>query len=223
MKKRVITPIVACALTVCMCVPVFATESSDMLNGPATINLDVNDAMESENFQVMTRTEYISELASSKNITYEQAEKIVDSDIAEAKSSMPNTLAWQGDTMHDNGDTTTTVYGRVYADYQHPSGMSLRYSVQAVLLRTHYGAQWISCNSSGTIIPGSGRYTFSGNCTASIIATRQLRLVVEGYFEIASSVAESIGVDIDVLNYSYSVGWTQYYRGEVYKTHIENV
>lgn len=223
MKKRVIAPFVACALTVCMCVPVFATESSDMVNEPDVISLNANDAMESENFQVVTRTEYISELAASKNITYEQAEKIVDSEIAEAKSSMPSTFAWQGDTMHDNGDTTTTVYGRVYSDYQHPSGMKLRYSVQAVLIRTHYGAQWASCNSTGTIIPGSGQYTFSGNCTASIISNTQLRLVAEGYFEIAQSVAESVGVNLEVLDYSYSVGSTVYYRGEVYNTHVERV
>ena len=48
--------------------PVFASESSE----PDV--LDANDVALCENFEVMTRTEYISELAESKGISYQMAE-----------------------------------------------------------------------------------------------------------------------------------------------------
>lgn len=183
--------------------------------------LSAADTEGSEWFQPMTREEYIAEMAVSKGITYSQAEEILDQAIDAAIASIPAPMSWEGDTYVNNGDSTHTIYGRVFVNYLDDSGMSVTYSVQAALVKSNYGSTWVSCNENGTYVPGSGAYTFYGSCTASIITTRQLRLVLDGYFEISFSDAWSIGVDLEVCEYSYTSGFTTYYRRPVYQVHVE--
>ena len=183
--------------------------------------LFADDLAGSEYFQPITREEYISELASSQGISYSMAAQMIDNDIEAALASIPAPMSWIGDTAVDNGDTTSTVYGKVYCNYYDPSGMSVTYSVQAVLIQSHYGSTWVRCDPTGRFTPGSGVYSFYGDCTANIITNRQLRLVLDGYFEIAYSTSNAVSFDFEVLEYSRSEGLTTYYRKDIYQVHIE--
>lgn len=123
----------------------------------------------------------------SQGISYAMAAQLVDNDIETALASVPAPMSWIGDTVVDNGDTTSTVYDKVYCDYYESSGISVTYSVQAVLIQSHYVATWVRCDPTGRFTPESGAYSFYGDGTANIITNRELRLVLDGYFEIAYS------------------------------------
>lgn len=191
--------------------PVSAYENND----------ELDTCLCAEHFETMTREEYIQGIAATNNISFEEAEQQVDSDIEEALAKIPSTLSWIGDTTVSNGDTTYTVYGRVTQKYEDASGMTVTYQVQAVLIKSVYGSTWASCNSTGTTVPGSGGYTFSGSCEASIISNRQLRMTLTGYFEVSTSLAHQLSFDLELFQYSHSIGNDQYYRRSVYDSKIE--
>ncbi len=215
MLKKMMLAILALTL-VCSSLPVEATcaPTSELVYSAA-------DADSADWFEEMTREEYITEYAQTNSMTYEAAEEEIDSAIVSSIAALPAPMSWYGDTVVGNGDNTSTVYGRVSATFVDASGMSATYKVQAIQIKSHYGATWSSCNENGTFTPGSGSYTLIGSCTASVISTRNLRMVLDGYFEISKSVADSIGVDLGVCQYSYTSGTTMYYRRDVYDVHIE--
>ena len=86
--------------------------------------------------------------------------------------------------------------------------------------QSHYGATWISVEYT-QINPGSGNYNFYGTCSATIISTRELRLVLDGYWEIATTTSSSIGYAIYGFSTNRTVGETVYMRKNVYQIHIE--
>lgn len=174
-------------------------------------------------FIPMSREAYIASKAAGENISYEEAEADVDSKIAAAIAAIPSTQAWSPDTTVDNHDTTYTSYGRIYKIYTHASGLSMRYSVEAVKLRSTQGANWIDLNTSSAWCQpdGSGNHNFIGTTSANLLSNTQIRLAVTGYFEISESLAASSSINLELFAYSVTVGKTVYYRDNVSDVHIE--
>lgn len=210
MIKRVASSVLAVIVCLSLSVHVFAannTESHD----------------EEYYFVPMSREEYITSKAAGQNISYGEAEAELDAKIAAAKAEIPNPMVWAPDTSVDNGDTTYTSYGRIYKVYTHASGLKMRYSVEAVKLRSYQGSMWIEINENSTWCQpeGNGRYTFSGVTTATMISKTQVRLAVTGYFEITKSNALAAGINIGLLSFSTSNGSEIYYRNNIDDHHIE--
>ena len=208
-------------ITICMvigsliAVPVFASTLSD--------TTPPDDYTYSEHFVPMTREEYLQSKVAHENISYEEAARDLDAKILAAAAALPAPLSWGSDTTVDNNDTTYTSYGRVYKIYTHASGLKMRYSVEAVKLRSPHGANWIEVNTGSAWCQpeGSGQYTFDGSVTANLIDNRTIRLAVTGYFEIEESVAVGMELNLELFSFSSSVGSTTYYRDNVSDVLIE--
>lgn len=194
--------------------------------------MTVDDFCGSEYFTPMTREEYIANKATIEGITYSEAEAIVDQKVDAAIAALPATTvdagnamvspsSWIGDTTVTNKDGTFTIYGRVSSIYTHTSGLKALYYTQAVAVASHYGKTWADCTSVGNAEPyGSGNFQFIGTCSANLISTTQIRLVLNGYFQIAKTIAENSGIS-NYFSYSTTVGTTTYLRANIYTTHIE--
>lgn len=183
--------------------------------------LTADDLLGSEFFEPMTREKYISELASTEGITYVEAEAKVDADMEAALASLPAPLSWEQDSTVDKGSGVYWNYGRVISTFTHATGLTVSFSVQAIMLRTQYGTNWVSCSSTGTYYPGSGNFTFHGGVTASLISTTQLRMVLDGYIQIKRTIANSLGLNIAEFSGSTTISGEQYLRDEAYKAHTE--
>lgn len=202
-------------ITICMvissliAVPVFASTLSD--------TIPPDDYTYSEHFVPMTREEYLQSKAAHESISYEEAAQDLDAKILAAAAALPAPLSWAPDTTVDNHDTTYTSYGRVYKVYTYASGLKMRYSVEAVKLRSPHGANWVEVNAGSAWCQpeGSGQYDFDGSVTANMIDRQTIRLAVTGYFEIEKTVAIDMGIDLEIFSSSYSVGSVIYYRGNV--------
>lgn len=202
-------------ITICMvigsliAVPVFASTLSD--------TTPPDDYTYSEHFVPMTREEYLQSKVAHENISYEEAARDLDAKILAAAAALPAPLSWSSDTTVDNNDTTYTSYGRVYKIYTHASGLRMRYSVEAVKLRSPHGANWIEVNTGSAWCQpeGSGQYTFDGSVTANMIDRQTIRMAVTGYFEIERTEAIDMGIDLELFSFSHSVGFVTYYRDNV--------
>lgn len=214
--KKIFSFALALMLVVTM-LPLSVCASTEKAAAPLPTSYDDS----SFTFIPISREEYITEFASSKGISYKDAEKIIDKCISDAVAQIPQPNAWEPDTSIDNGDTTDTVYGRVYGQFKHTSGLKISYSMQAIQITSNYGGTWVSCSSPGKVYPGSGEYTFNGSCTGSIINTTTLRVVLEGVFEVEREIALNLGINLDYLEFGYTGGSKTYYRTEVYKVYNE--
>jgi hypothetical protein len=200
----------------------------------AALASDSGGSSDSEQFVPMTREEYITSKAAGQGVDYETAEAELDAKIAAAVAALPtstiskpssgiSTRSWEIDTSIDNGDTTYTSYGRIYKIYTDPNGLKVRYSVDAVKLRSNHGAQWIEINASSAWVQpeGSTNYEFYGSPTANKISTTQVRLAVTGYFQLTKSEAVSGGINVGIANSTVTVSGTTYYRINASDVHIE--
>lgn len=177
-----------------------------------------------ENFIPISREEYIRTKSEKEGITYEEAEAIVDKDIENAKASLPAPNTWDDDHIVTNPNGTFTLYGRIYKIYTHKSGLKAQYEVQAVMVASHYGKSWASCDATGSAFPyGGGYFDFEGDCTASKISNTEIRMTLSGYFDIEESVATDMGINVELFSFSTSVGNTYHYRDNIYDTHMETV
>ncbi len=179
-------------------------------------------------FVPMSREEFLTRKAAAEGITYEEAAQIVDAEIQAALAALGGTampLGWTGDTTIDNGDTTYTIYGTVYDNNYHPSGMQAYFYADAVKLYHHYGSQFISTGQTGAWASGFGQYTLTpgSSVSATIInSNSQIRLALNASYEVAEDYAISLGLDFQFLNASATVGGTLYYRTDPFTdAHIE--
>lgn len=181
------------------------------------------DVSVSEHFQPITREEYIAEKALHNGISYEEAEASLDENIENALAALPFPADWESHQTVPNGDSTWTDYGRVVKIYTHKSGLQAIYSVNAVLVGSHYGANWVECDSTGVARAyGSGEYTFDGTCTARITTTTTILMSMEGVFEITKEYAINSDVDLSGFTFGTGVTGTEYYRTNVSDRHIEH-
>ncbi|MPM14577.1 hypothetical protein SDC9_60941 [bioreactor metagenome] len=210
MAKKLTSLALALVMCLSLCVPAFAYNREESFD-------------EKTYFVPMTREEYITSKATSQNMSYEAAAAELDEKIANAIAEIPSVRVWDPDTTVDNGDTTYTSYGRIYKVYTHASGLKMRYSAEAVKLRSTQGANWIEVNENSAWCQpeGSGNHNFIGNPTAKLLSNTQIRLAVTRYFEIAESTAISSGINLEFFSSSVSVGGTTYYRDNVNTSHIE--
>lgn len=175
------------------------------------------DFIPGENFELLTREEYITVKAEANGISYEEAEAILDENIQNAIAALPSPAVWEPGQSIQNPNTTVTIYGRIYQIYTHSCGMKAIYSVQATMIASHYGANWAECDASTCAARpyGDGHYTFTGDCTARITSTTTIFMTLEGYFEIEREIANSIGIDLGGLSFGGSTGDKSYYRANV--------
>ena len=121
--------------------------------------------------------------------------------------------AWNQGYSISIGAGTYELYGFVsYISYY--AGMYIRTVVPATLRGSNqYGYTWYTVDTdAATSLPGSGSYEYEGTVTVSIVTPQQLYIATAGNYTISLEEAESIGVDLEVCEYSYSVGTTTYYR-----------
>lgn len=228
MSKKLLSLALALVMSLALCIPAWAMDSNipTSTSTEAGTVMQIDQFLNDASFETITREEYIADKASHENISYTEAEQIVDANIKRAERATapitPN--LWEGDTSVGNGDDTVTIYGRVSQIYKHSRLLKAKYYVQAVVIASHYGKTWADCDSTGGADPyGSGPFTFSGSTTARIIDTTRLRMTLDGFFEMSKSDALSLGVDLELFNVSYSNGGTTYLRANVSDTHIETL
>lgn len=133
-----------------------------------------------------------------------------------------STYAWDFQYSVKMDDGTNRNYGFVaYSDSF--AGLSIRTVVPAVLRGTpQYGYTWESYDSSAaTSLAGSGAFTYEGSVTVSIVTTQQLYIATAGNYTISKTNAISLGVDLQLFEYSHTVGSTMYYRHYKTGSHIE--
>lgn len=213
MKKKRILPLVLCVLFVIssLLTGVSAQECEDD-EGPV-VYLDVNDITNSPYFEEVSREEYITEKANNLGVTYEEAEAIVDANIQNTLASIPSPATWDPDYYESNGDSTSTVYGRLSCIYTHTSGFKVIYYTQAVVIAHHYGQTWSDCDATGGADPyGDGEFTFSGTTTAKIVNSTTIRMTCSGYFQVEYDVALSLGI---TECFSASVSGSRYLRDNI--------
>lgn len=209
MKKAVRFGCLFLSLLICLSCTLFPASAADTATSSES------------SFVPITREEYILEKAHLEGITYSEAEAQLDAKLAEAYGNLVSPFSWVGDTSVDNGDTTRTVYGRIKKTFTYKSKFEANCVVNAVMISSNYGSNWVDCNSTGTVSPGSGNYDFIGQCTARIISTSQVRLALDGYFQVETSIAAGMNLGPSAFQSTISIGGVDYYRATVEYTHIE--
>lgn len=205
-------------------VPVFAHETQPEDREDLTSVESENVSNEEFSFVPMTREEYIKSKALHQNMSYAEAEAELDSKIA-AMQNIPTPLEWEPNKPSiDNGDTTYSVYGRVFKVYTDPAGFKVYYSVEAVKLTSNYGDNWVE------ILPESVYCTPYGNgvfkledkkVTAVLVSRLELRLSMIATVYITESHATSAGFNLELFSGSQTIGGEVYYRKMIEEVHIE--
>lgn len=170
-------------------------------------------------FVPMPKEEYEYYVNILKIGTNEEKNSVVNAIYEYANSNM-STYAWSSQYSQNMGDGTYLIQGFVTCSHS-KNGMVVRTTVPASMRGSgSAGYTWTGFDS-GYSAAANGNYTYSGNVTVSILTPTQLYIGVYGTFEIAKSVAISMGINLDALNYSYSVGSTDYYRTDFQGSHLE--
>lgn len=204
--KRILSIFVS-AILICSClspVSVAATETE-----PTTA------------FVPMSHEQY-DELVHLLGFGTEEEKQFAVDYILDANSGNSTTYSWSPNYTESMSDGTNRIFGFVtYRDWF--QGMGILVVVPATLRGTpQYGYTWYTVDTDNAYTsPASGSYTYSGTVTATISTTTKLYIATSGTYEIAEDVAVSMGIDLEVLNYSHSVGSTYYYRYFKTSSHIE--
>ena len=128
--------------------------------------------------------------------------------------------SWSSTVTDPMGDGTYLVQGFVTCSHTQ-NNMTVYTTVPASMRGSNTaGYTWVSYDS-GYSSAASGSYTYTGNVSVSLLAPNRMYIAVYGHFEIAASTAASIGVNLSLMNFSYSVSGTDYYRSEFTGYHTE--
>lgn len=177
------------------------------------------EAPESGTFVPMTKEDYARYVAILENGSdLERASAVRE--IFERGNSAISPYSWSSTVTDPMGDGTYLVQGFVTCSHTQ-NNMTVYTTVPASMRGSNTaGYTWVSYDS-GYSSAASGSYTYTGNVSVSLLAPNRMYIAVYGHFEIAASTAASIGVNLSLMNYSYSVSGTDYYRSQFNGSHIE--
>lgn len=131
------------------------------------------------------------------------------------------TYSWEATYKEDMHDGTYQIEGFVKCRHTY-NGMVVNTVTGATMRGSGtMGYTWTRCGTSYSSA-GSGGYTYDGAPEAYIQSPTKLYVGVKGRFEIAQSVAVSMGINLEVFDSSVEIGGTTYYRLEITDYHIEN-
>lgn len=179
------------------------------------------DAQIESTFVVTTPEKYEELVSILRNGSAEAKAEVIDYIFSISNNDVA-TCSWNDEYTIDVGDGTHRRYGFVsYTDST--LGMSIRTVVPAVLRgSSQYGYTWESVDASGAgSYAGSGSYTYEGNVSASIATTQQLYIFTNGTYTISKESAVSLGINLELLDYSHTTGSTMYYRYLATGHHVE--
>ena len=168
----------------------------------------------------VSREEYIQYKAESENLSYEEAEKLLDIQIWNTMIShglvtcSPLSTGFE-ETDYTYEDRVRTSYGYFYSQQPVPNSggyMSVKMSVFAVTVSA-YGGRYIAHVSGNVILQAgsNGGYTVSGGGDV-VWDDHTVRLSCTGNAEIALSIAHSVNLDAQVIQYGQTYGTTEYLR-----------
>lgn len=177
------------------------------------------EALESGTFVPMTKEDYARYVAILENGSdLEKASAVRE--IFERGNSAISPYSWSSTVTDPQGDGTYLVQGFVSCSHTQ-NKMTVYTTVPASMRGSNTaGYTWVSYGS-GYSSAASGSYTYTGNVSVSLLASNRMYIAVYGTFEIAASTAATIGVNLSLMNYSYSVSGTDYYRSQFNGSHTE--
>lgn len=213
MKKRISMFLLALVMVVAMALPTFAAS--------ATISV-CEDSVETDlasmdNFEPLSKDDYIASVAQYEGISYSQAAKKVEETRQDAikKWGDPSAIApynFNTTSSENLGNGTTLFYGYVYfIDNQANGVYPIRYQCPASYVSTHYGRYFTSVTKSGlAYATGSGPWALEDSqCDVYTKQTNgQITAVTLSYSGVIStkySVALSAGTAGSFFNVSGSV------------------
>lgn len=178
------------------------------------------EAPESGTFVPMTKEDYARYVAILENGSdLERASAVRE--IFERGNSAISPQSWSSTISEPQGDGTYLIQGFVTCSHTQ-NNMTIYTTVSAAMRGSNTAGYTWTDIGNGYSSAASGNYTYDdGGVSVRLTAPNKMYISVQGTFEIAASTASSIGVNLSVMNYSYSVSGTDYYRSQFTGYHVE--
>lgn len=197
-----------CSLAICLFLlvatlptSVFATEGG----------ITVEDALASGDFVPMSQEDYAYYANILENGTAQEKAAAVN-EIFSISEYGVSTQSWNPSYTTDMGDGTYLVQGFVKCSHTQ-NNMTVNTAVSASARGTNSSGYTWTRVGTGSVSAASGSYSFiNGNVDAQILNSTKIYLGITGTFEISSTNASNIGVNLGVMTLSHTTSGTKYYR-----------
>nr|WP_315023001.1 hypothetical protein [uncultured Aminipila sp.] len=212
-----------------MNISVFAGEKANNAN---IARVNTVTATTCENFEPMSKNEYIKIKAQAEGISYSEANKEINKLIARdlKKYGVPGsepkivTRAIEQNDTEYQGDGLYYIYGYVYFIDTYAKKMKVRSDVPVIIASHHYGRTFADVTTSkGKVYAySSGGWTLEdADATVYTPSNTQVKIQYTGVITVLRSVAISIGADYDWLSINGSVSKDGYTRTPISKLNKE--